>query len=120
MHSREIGLNYEKQAQKFLKKNRVTILQTNYYCRFGELDIIGLTDALLFIEVRYRQNSNFGTPEETVSPAKQKKLVKTAQFFLAQNPRYQHHDMRFDLIAISGTDAGEITWYKNIIDVVAL
>lgn len=117
--NRDIGNVYEISAQKFLQKNNIKILDTNFHSKFGEIDIIGLQnkDTLIFVEVRYRKNALYGTPEESVSPSKQQKIIKTAQYYLTHNPKYQNYGIRFDMIAINGTDKNDINWLQNIISV---
>lgn len=118
-NNRDIGNNYESLAQDFLRKKKVKIIDTNFHSRFGEIDIIGLQnkDSLIFVEVRYRKNALFGTPEESVSHSKQQKIIKTAQYYLSLQPKYQAYGIRFDMIAICGTDKPEINWLQNIISI---
>jgi putative endonuclease len=117
--NRDIGDTYEILAQEYLRKNKIKIVDTNFHSRFGEIDIIGLhnKETLIFVEVRYRRNALFGSPEESVSRSKQQKIIKTAQYYLSQHSKYQTYNIRFDMVAINGTDKQNINWLQNIIDV---
>ncbi len=113
--SRQQGNNYEKQAADFLRKQGLILLTKNFYAYRGELDLV-MQDkqTLVFIEVRYRKNTNFGTPEETVTCSKQRHLVKAAQKFLQLNQALAQLPCRFDVIAITQSgNTAKINWIKN-------
>ena len=94
-----LGLKGEQIAQKYLLKKGYKILATNYQCRFGELDLIARDkDCLVFCEVKTRSKGMVAPPQESVTPAKQRKMIKTAQFWLMEHP--QDVAMRFDVLAI--------------------
>ena len=72
--------------------------------KVGELDLIMLEtgsawSTLVFIEVRQRQRSGFGGAALSVTASKQRKVIRTAQYFLQQHPEYEDYDCRFDVIA---------------------
>lgn len=94
------GVKYEQQALAFLKKQGLLLICQNFYCRFGEIDLI-MSDqgTLVFIEVRFRKNQQYGGAIASITPQKQKKLIKTAKHYLSllDNEPY----CRFDVIAIS-------------------
>jgi len=95
-----LGEQGEKWARDFLKKKGYRITETNYRCREGEIDIIAeQKDCLVFVEVRTRTGSDFGSPEESVTPAKKEKLVSLALGYL-QNHRKVPPYWRFDVVAI--------------------
>ncbi len=100
MKRRDVGILGEKLAQNFLKQRGYHILQTNYRCPEGEIDIVARhRDSLVFIEVRTKKNLKFGSPEESITPTKKEKLRAVAY-------RYQQtHDnlpssWRIDVVAI--------------------
>ena len=100
----------EDSALNYLKQQGLTLVQKNFHSRFGEIDLImmdGITT--VFVEVRKRA-SGIDSAIESVTPAKQKKLIKAAQFYLVK----KGFDIpcRFDLVAMDKT---EIKWLKNII-----
>lgn len=106
-----IGQAGEDQALAYLQAQGLRLLERNFRCQRGEIDLI-MQDGqqLVFVEVRARKNSSHGGAAASVSAAKQRKLSLTAQYYLqrlAQLPR-----CRFDLIAI---DDGQIFWLKDII-----
>ena len=91
----------------FYQRNGFEIVARNWHCREGELDIVatshsdtGLT--IVVIEVKARATNNFGTPFESVTLAKQKKLRITTTKFLAANPEL-HGEIKFDVVAVLGT-----------------
>lgn len=77
------GSRGEAQAAEYLLGLGYTILQTNWRCRRGEIDIIAQDGAtLVFVEVRTRSSANLGSPEESVTIAKQRRLAELAQIYL--------------------------------------
>lgn len=98
--TRKLGLEKEKEALKFLKKNGYKILETNYTTPFGEIDIIAKDKKdIVFIEVKYRQSSYSGTPQEAVNQKKQKKIIKSAILYIKRNDIKDN--IRFDIVALS-------------------
>lgn len=103
----ESFLNPGKQAEilalNYLKAQGLKPLQQNFHCRFGEIDLIMQEkNAIIFIEVKYRQHNAFGGGLAAITPSKQRKLRLTASHYLQ---RYQpHSDMpcRFDALVIEG------------------
>jgi len=117
--TRSIGQETETLACQYLQKQGLKLLERNFHGPCGELDII-MTDktSLVFIEVRYRKNDNFGSGAETIQPGKQKKLHKTALFYLQTKPGYADKPARFDVISISGSNKEHnINWIKNAFQV---
>ena len=77
------GSRGELLAAGYLRRQGYTILRTNWRCRRGEIDIIARDGAtLVFVEVRTRRSTNLGSPEESVTPAKQRRLAELAQTYL--------------------------------------
>ena len=97
------GAYWEERARKLIESRGATVIARNYTCRFGEIDLIALDiEWLAFIEVRYRSRSDFGSALASVSPAKQQKVLMTAQIFLASHEDYCNRYCRFDIIAFDG------------------
>ena len=100
MKRKETGALGERLAQDFLKKQGYHIIETNYRCREGEIDIIARDkDYLTFIEVRTKKSLQFGSPEESITPAKKERLRTVAAHY------QQTHDSlpslwRIDVVAI--------------------
>ena len=77
MNKRALGTAYEQKAVTYLTENGFRILESNFYCRQGEIDIIGFhDDCLVFVEVKYRRNLQAGYPEEAVDLKKQMKICR--------------------------------------------
>jgi len=100
MQKKELGKEGEEIAIRFLKKNGYKIIERNYVCKMGEMDIIAREkDTLVFVEVKTRTSTAFGPPQLAVNSAKQRQLSKVALYFLKEK---QLEDMkaRFDVVAI--------------------
>ncbi len=115
MSSISIGSQAEDAAIDYLKLQNVLILERNFRCRFGEIDLIAQQDqCLIFAEVRFRKNTNYGSASESVNSPKQRKIIKAAQFFLNTRAWARDVKCRFDVIAMSQTiDAPKIEWIKD-------
>jgi putative endonuclease len=100
MDRKETGARGEQLAKEHLKKKGYRIIETNYRCRLGEIDMIARhKDCLVFIEVRTKANLNFGSPEESISTAKKAKMRVTAQYYLQSQPKYPK-SWRIDFVAV--------------------
>lgn len=108
MDRKALGMWGEKIAGKYLQKNGYKIIETNFRCRQGEIDIIAIDrEYLVFVEVRTRRGIEYGSPEESVTLAKKKKLISLAFAYL-QNHSNLPSSWRFDVIAIEADQAGKI------------
>lgn len=109
MDRKALGALGEKKAVEYLKKRRYRIRETNFRCRAGEIDIVAQDkDYLVFVEVRTRTGSDFGTPEESVNAAKKERLVSVALTYL-QTHRNLPSLWRFDVVAIEADPEGQIS-----------
>ena len=96
-----LGVFGEEQAAVAYRKLGFDILDANYHCRFGEMDLIACRDDLVvFIEVRTRDAKAIISPAETVDNRKQQKLILTAQYYLLQNPELKDFNMRFAVVEV--------------------
>jgi len=105
----------ERMAEDYLIKHGLKLIQRNYSCRLGEIDlIVQEQDAIIFVEVKYRKNDQFGGGLESIDFRKQKKIKTTAEHYLQNHDRHQEYSCRFDAILITG-DVGKpsINWIKN-------
>ena len=105
------GALAEEAAAEFLKCRGLRLLERNYSCRFGEIDLImrdGQT--LVFVEVRYRRNQSFGGAIESITAAKREKLLRTARHYMAATQEFPA--CRFDAVLLSG-DTQELEWIEN-------
>lgn len=103
-------------AIKYLQKNEYNIIDTNFkFWRFWEIDIVAKKgDLIIFIEVKYRENLKFWTPEEWITKSKLKKFSRTIDYYCYKN-KVNHEKIRFDIIAIlKGESSYKVTHYKNL------
>lgn len=112
--TREIGLEYETKAKRYLLSRGLLFLDSNFLCKSGEIDLIFKEqDTIVFVEVKYRQCANFGSSSEMVSQNKLMRLKRAAMCYLVTRGfSEQTTACRFDLIAIQGAN---IEWIKQII-----
>jgi len=111
------GLQLEAIAAKYLANHGLTILEHNFHCLFGEIDLICQQQTeLVFVEVRYRKNIQYGEPQETITFAKQQKILNSVQYYLSQQPSTDELPCRIDVIAISGELTSlNFEWIQNAI-----
>lgn len=108
------GQNSEQLACNFLQAHGLKLLHKNYRLRTGEIDLIMRDDmTIVFIEVRYRKNDNYGGALFSIDQRKQGRIIRTAQHYLQY--RAPDTQARFDVIAIEGDN--DIQWIKNAFDV---
>lgn len=111
----KLGAAGEQAAADFLIKHGYRILQRNYSCKSGEIDIVAEdADFLVFIEVKTRKTGSYGPGQEAVTPKKQLQISKAAQHYLAENNLFDR-DARFDVVSVymgSGPTA-EVEIYKD-------
>ena len=107
------GQRGEDDALKFLLRQGLILQERNFRCKGGEIDLLMTDrDTLVFVEVRKRAVSQFGGAADSVTAAKQRRLIVAAQVYLQ---RYRSPPpCRFDVIAIDGND---VTWLKDAIQV---
>lgn len=112
-NKRHIGTEMEKIAGKYLEENGYHILEYNYRCKQGEIDIIAYDgEYLAFCEVKYRSGDENADPLEAVDYKKQKRISKTAFMYVTKKHK-ENCPCRFDVVSV--TDA-EIKIIKNAFD----
>lgn len=95
----KLGQWAEQQALVVLEAHGYSHVRSNYHSRFGEIDLIVLKgEELVFVEVKARSKTRFAQAFETVSISKQRKVSKTAMYFLQEYPHFQQYYCRFDVI----------------------
>ena len=110
MDTRSLGRFGERQAAAYLCRKGYRIIEMNFSCRAGEIDVIAENEKyLVFVEVKLRKNTNYGEAREFVTAAKQRRIIKTAQLWL-----YTHEtekQPRFDVIEVYAPDGehGRVT-----------
>ncbi len=114
-----LGKRGEDLAVTFLKKQGYKILERNFQKGYGEIDIVAQEkDTLVFVEVKTRTSTEFGSPLEAITPWKLKALTRSCQFYKSLHPELPE-GLRIDLVAISLSPAGggeveKIELVKNI------
>ena len=106
------GVQAEEIACNYLQRQGLTLLERNYRCRRGEIDLIMQEgETLVFIEVRYRRSNRFGSAAETVNSAKQARITATAQHYLSRLSRLPH--CRFDVVALTPSNDNRPEWIRD-------
>lgn len=100
MNNRRFGIEGENIAAHYLKRYGYNILERNFACKTGEIDIVcEKKGTLVFVEVKSRENTLFGTPAEAVTPSKIRSIVRTAQAYIVKNGRL-NCPCRFDVVEV--------------------
>ncbi len=111
------GRQGEETAAAFLREKGMSILGCNVRCALGELDLVcrdGRT--IVFVEVKSRHGTGFGSPQESVSASKQRKLTLLAKWYL-QRHRLESSPARFDVVAVDFRHhVPQIRWIPNAFD----
>ena len=113
----EIGAEAETDACRFLESAGLQLIQRNYRCKMGEIDLIMQDkETLVFVEVRKRSHPDFGSGVESISPEKQRRIIKTALHYLLETQQYDAVPTRIDVVDI-GLHTGHhaVEWIKNAI-----
>lgn len=108
----DIGRWAEDQAKIFLVQQGLTLRDRNYRCKSGEIDLI-MQDkqSLVFVEVRSRNNTDFGSALESVTQTKQRRLIRAAQHYLQKQRLLDKLPCRFDVVSVDRTR--DIKWIPN-------
>lgn len=100
MDRTELARRGEDAATAYLERIGYTIVHRNWRCPAGEADIVALDgESVVIVEVKTRRSNRAGTPEEAVSPTKQKRLGRVARHYLAESG-LNDSALRFDVVAI--------------------
>lgn len=107
-------------AAAHLARNGVRILARNVRCRSGEVDIVGLEHGtVVFVEVRLRSGVRFGGAAASITPAKQRRVILAARWWLSGNARrYATHPCRFDAILFDTPNAERLDWIRAAFDAI--
>lgn len=104
-NKRSLGTKQEQIAAEYLKSMGYLIVETNFRCRQGEIDLIALDRSyLVFVEVKYRADGRAGEPEDAVTPAKRRTILQVARFYLYCHRLPETTKCRFDVVAIKGEE----------------
>ena len=111
---RATGDHFEGAARSFLEQQGLRLIQANFLCRLGELDLVMRDrDTVVFVEVRYRRSSAFGGAVGSITLAKQRRLVRAAQVWLRCHPADARRPCRFDVLAFEGES---VEWIRSAFD----
>lgn len=114
INKRSIGSQFEQVAANYITEQGYLLLDKNFRCKVGEIDIIAKDhNYLVFVEVKYRKNICQGQPREAVDYFKQKKICSTALYYLMKKKISVDTPIRFDVVDILGN---EINLIKNAFD----
>ena len=109
-------MRFEDQARSYLLAQGLLFLQANYRCRFGEIDLVMRDgDTLCFVEVKFRKSLHFGGAIAAIPKSKQRKIIKTALFYISAHQHLANQAMRFDALLIQRQADGsnQIDWIQN-------
>lgn len=110
-NKRKLGTRIEGIVREYLTAHGFEILEMNYRCKQGEIDIVAREDGYyVFVEVKYRNSEKCGTPAEAVGIAKQKRISKVARYYLYCHNLGEFTPVRFDVASVL---KNKITYYKN-------
>lgn len=112
MYDKNKGFEYEKIAKSYLLQRNYKILEENFICRLGEIDVIASKNNILhFIEVKGRLNTDYGYPREAVNKQKQRRIISAAKYYFMLKKR-DDFICQFDVIEIIA-DNKEINYIEN-------
>lgn len=108
-NKRSVGAAYEKLAGDYLLQRGYRILEYNFRCRLGEIDIVAEEGGyLVFVEVKYRKTAAKGHPLEAVDSRKQRMICKTAAYYCKTHQTGGDVPCRFDVVAVLGSEISMI------------
>jgi putative endonuclease len=109
------GEQAEQLAAQYLQRHGLKIIERNYRCRYGEIDLILRDgDTLVFAEVRLRSYGQFGGAAASIDARKQERLIRAAQHYLAAQTRLP--PCRFDAVLLSSLNQPDVEWIRNAFD----
>jgi putative endonuclease len=105
------GARAEELCVELLRRSGLRVLARNWRCRHGEIDLVAEEGAtLVFAEVRFRSGEGYGGAAESVTAAKQARLIAAARLYLMRRPEA---DCRFDVLLLDSLETGRIRWIRN-------
>ena len=106
-------------ALAYLRRRGLRLVRRNYRCRAGEADLIlRHAGTIVFVEVRFRTSSRFGSPKETVDLRKQQRLARVAGCFLRAHQEFAASAVRFDVVSVTKPNyRASLEWVRNAFEV---
>jgi putative endonuclease len=113
--TRDIGQRGEDAAARYLEARGLRLLERNYRCRGGEVDLVMLDGGtLVLVEVRLRSSTRFGGAAASVGPRKQRRFALAARHLLMTRPALRELPMRFDVVALeAGPEGPRLDWIRD-------
>lgn len=112
-----LGREAERQAEQYLTAKGLQLVERNYRCKCGEIDLVMReANCLVFVEVRHRRSAQYGSAVETVTAAKQRKLIATARHYCVARRLSERQAMRFDVVGVTGASAQGLQWLPHAFD----
>jgi len=113
-YKKQVGDKGEKYAEDFLKRKGYNIIQRNYRCKLGEIDIIAEYDnTIVFVEVRTKRTESFGIPQYSITSGKMSRITKTALSYIQEKELFER-SCRFDVIAITFPQKSKVPNIEHI------
>ncbi len=111
----ESGRAAERLARAHLERHGLVWVDSNFRCRFGELDLVMTDgDTLVVVEVRYRRRTDIMDPRQSITPDKLRRIVLATQLFIRQHRRWREHAVRFDVVGLRGPlPAARMDWVRG-------
>lgn len=111
MNNRKVGTDWEEKTASYLESRGMQILERNFRCRTGEIDLIGrYRGYLVFVEVKYRSSPEKGNAAEAVDYRKQRQICRVADFYRLCHGLGEDTPVRYDVVAVTGE---KIEWIEN-------
>lgn len=112
----QLGSETETAACLWLEQQGLLIIERNFRCKPGEIDIVAKDqNTLVFVEVRQRSHRNFGDGFSSVDYRKQQKLIRAARWYLQERKLFDQYPCRFDIV--SARSANDLEWIKDAFQV---
>ena len=110
INKRTEGNAFETLAAEYLEKSGMKVIEKNFFCKMGEIDLIAIDENyLVFVEVKYRTDKKKGAAKEAVTFSKMRKISRTADYYIMKNYK-TFPNVRFDVVAI---EDGHLEHIKN-------
>ncbi len=105
------GERAERIAAGYLQRKGLALIETNYRCRWGEIDLVLRDrDTIVFLEVKLRRSASFGGAAYSVTPRKQARIIAAARHYLAGK---KEMPCRFDVVLLERLDPPRIEWIRD-------
>ena len=114
--TRAVGFGAERRVEQYLADNGLCVVERNFYCRFGEIDLVMLDgEQLVFVEVRFRSARRKVSARFSVDARKRNKIIKTAAMFIVSEPLHASRVMRFDVVGVDQNSDGaqKLVWIRD-------